>query len=294
MSNMAAPTLLYVTDLSYESKGRRYHEEDLFLSDQLRRHFDLVLCHPRSAATFVGHTDGILFRNAGPVLLYQDAYRRFRERARASGARVYNTLTGKGDMSGKQYLVDLSREGYPVIPTVDDVTDLARLPHAEDYVVKPKLGADSIGMRIVGGDELAAAVGEDDIVQPQIDFLYEVSFYFVDRQFQYALYAPDPAARWELELFTPTDEDLLFARRFIEWNDLDRGIQRVDACRTAPDHLLLMELEDINPYLSLDVLDVDTRARFVETLTASLTEYLVGREGAAPTVSSRGRAAPPG
>ena len=51
--------------------------------------------------------------------------------------------------------------------------------------------------------------------------------------------------------YVPTEEDLAFAERFIEWNNLDWGIQRVDACRSKQGELLLVELEDLNPYLSL-------------------------------------------
>lgn len=59
---------------------------------------------------------------------------------------VYNPLTGRGDMAGKQYLLDLTASGHPVIPTVDDPADLALLPPAASYAVKPKQGADSIGL----------------------------------------------------------------------------------------------------------------------------------------------------
>ena len=79
-----------------------------------------------------------------------------------------------------------------------------------------------------------------------------MSFYYVDDAFQYALYAPDPDRRWVLEPYEPSEADLAFARRFIDWNTLDHGIQRVDACRTRDGDLLLVELEDLNPYLSLD------------------------------------------
>ncbi|MDQ0879129.1 hypothetical protein [Peribacillus sp. V2I11] len=39
-------TLLYVTDLYYEAKGRNYYEEDLYLTSKLREDFQLVVCHP--------------------------------------------------------------------------------------------------------------------------------------------------------------------------------------------------------------------------------------------------------
>ncbi|MFC9704438.1 hypothetical protein ACFTWD_27495 [Streptomyces sp. NPDC056943] len=268
------PRLLYVTDLTYPAKGRRYGDEDIHLTARLRADFDLALCHPLDAAALMEGFDAVVVRNSGPVLAYQKEYEAFRERALALGTRVYNPLHGRGDMAGKQYLLDLTAAGYPVIPTADRPEDLHRLPDAAEYAVKPKAGADSIGLRFVAYEELAALPYGELLVQPRIDFRYEVSFYFVDDLFQYALYAPDPERRWVLEPYEPTAEDLAFARRFIDWNTLDHGIQRVDACRTPEGGLLLVELEDLNPYLSLDLLPEPVRERFADTLVRSLRAFL--------------------
>ncbi|WP_416518925.1 hypothetical protein [Streptomyces achromogenes] len=269
----ARPRLLYVTDLAYQARGRRYCDEDIHLTSRLRAHFDLALCHPLDATALMDGFDAVVVRNSGPVLGHQREYEAFRARALAAGTRVYNPLTGKADMAGKQYLLDLTAAGYPVIPTVDRAADLPVLPAAERYVVKPKAGADSLGLRIVPAGELNALATGDVLIQPCVDFAYEVSFYFVDDDFQYALYAPDPARRWELEPYPATAADLEFARRFIDWNALGCGIQRVDACRTADGGLLLVELEDLNPYLSLDVLPERDRDRFVAAFTASLGRF---------------------
>ncbi|WP_031487275.1 hypothetical protein [Streptomyces bicolor] len=270
----ARPRILYVTDLAYQARGRRYCDEDIFLTSRLREDFDLALCHPRDAAALMGAFDAVVVRNSGPVLGHQDAYDEFRRRASADGTRVYNPLTGKADMAGKQYLLDLTTAGYPVIPTVDRAEDLSLLPGTDRYVVKPRLGADSIGLRIVSADEVGEAADGAVLVQPCVDFAYEVSFYFVDHDFQYALYAPHTDRRWQLEPYEPTDGDLEFARRFIEWNGIRHGIQRVDACRAPGGELLLVELEDLNPYLSLDALDDTRRDAFVAATRASLHRFL--------------------
>ncbi|MGW2046418.1 hypothetical protein ACWCPF_14705 [Streptomyces sp. NPDC001858] len=272
----ARPRLLYVTDLAYEARGRRYCDEDLFLTSRLRAHFDLALCHPLDAAALMRSFDGVVVRNSGPVLGYREEYDAFRERALQDGVRVYNPLTGRADMAGKQYLLDLSADGFPVIPTVDRPADLHRLPAADRYVVKPKLGADSIGLRIVTADALPALADGSVLVQPCVDFAYEVSFYYVDHDFQYALYAPHPDRRWELQPYRATVRDLEFARRFVDWNGLAHGIQRVDACRAPDGELLLVELEDLNPYLSLDALDDAGRDAFVAATTRSLHRFLDG------------------
>jgi hypothetical protein len=272
----ARPRILYVTDLAYQARGRRYCDEDIHLTSRLREEFDLALCHPRDAAALLDAFDAVVVRNSGPVLEYKAAYDAFRERAAERGTRVYNQLTGRADMVGKQYLLDLTAAGFPVIPTVDRVEDLHRLPVADEYVVKPRLGADSAGLRIVPAGRVpeALAATADLLVQPRVDFAYEVSFYFVDHDYQYALHAPHPDRRWQLEPYDATVADLDFARRFIEWNGVDHGIQRVDACRAPSGELLLVELEDLNPYLSLDALDEPARDAFVTALRTALRRLL--------------------
>ena len=273
----ARPRILYVSDLAYPAKGRRYCDEDIALTSGLREEFDIAVCHPLDAAALMSGFDAVVVRNSGPVLHYQAAYDAFREQALADGVRVYNQLSGKGDMTGKGYLLELTAAGFPVIPTVDSARDLDLLPEADTYAVKPKQGADSIGLEFVPRERLAGLPYGDILVQPRIDFRYEVSFYFVDRAFQYALYAPDPERRWALEPYEPTDEDREFAQRFVDWNDIAYGIQRVDACRAPDGELLLVELEDLNPYLSLDVLSPEVRDAFVSRMKTSL-RALIGQE----------------
>ncbi|MEU9602579.1 hypothetical protein AB0E06_38035 [Streptomyces sp. NPDC048109] len=272
----ARPRILYVTDLAYRARGRRYCDEDIFLTSRLREEFDLALCHPRDAAALLDGFDAVVVRNSGPVREYKAAYDAFRERAAERGTRVYNQLTGRADMLGKQYLLDLTAAGFPVIPTADRAEDLHLLPVADEYVVKPRLGADSAGLRIVPAAGVPRALGDaaDLLVQPRVDFAYEVSFYFVDHDYQYALHAPHPDRRWQLEPYDATVADLDFARRFIEWNGVDHGIQRVDACRAPGGELLLVELEDLNPYLSLDALDEPARDAFVTALRTALRRLL--------------------
>jgi len=272
--DQSRPRLLYVTDLAYPARGRRYCDEDIWLSSRLREEFDLGLCHPLDAATLMDAFDAVVVRNSGPVLHYQAAHDAFREQALKRGVRVYNQLTGNADMAGKRYLLDLTAAGYPVIPTVARSADLHLLPDADEYVVKPLLGADSIGLEFVGREALPGLALDGVLVQPRIRFRYEVSFYFVDRSLQYALYAPRPEERWVLEPYEPTDADREFAQRFVDWNSVRHGIQRVDACRTPEGELLLVELEDLNPYLSLDRVDAGTRDAFVAAMADSLRGLL--------------------
>ena len=267
--------LLYLTDLNYQAKGRVYCEEDIFLTGKLREHFDLVLCHPVNSHRFEKDVDTIVFRNTGSTCGFQKTYDAFVQRVHAQKLKTFNEFCGKADMCGKQYLLDLTEKGFPVIPTVDRIDLFDRLPKAGQYVIKPKNGADSIGLCFLSAEELQQNPPEDGqfVIQPAIDFLYEVSFYFINDTLEYAMYAPDKNVRWKLVPYAYTAEDRAFAERFIQWNSIRNGIQRVDACRTGDGRLLLMELEDLNPYLSILDVDADTRARFVSDLIAVLQAY---------------------
>lgn len=165
----------------------------------------------------------------------------------------------------------MTLEAYPVIPTIDDIENIGLLPETDAYVIKPKEGADSIGLEFLTEEELIKRDLDNDIlIQPAIDFEYEVSFYFINDKFEYALYAPNKEERWKLERYSPSSEEIEFSKCFIEWNTIENGIQRVDACKTRDGELLLMELEDLNPYLSLLELDEETVEIFVSDLVDAI------------------------
>lgn len=271
------PRVLYVTDLGYDANGRVYHAEDIDLTSRLRSEFTIALCHPHDVTALMPAFDAVVVRNSGPIMGFQRSYDEFRAAARTSGTRVYNSLDGRGDMAGKQYLLDLTGAGYPVIPTVERAADIGRLPDVAEYVVKPKDGADSHGLEFVPRNRLGD-VTAGVLIQPRIDFDYEVSFYYIDDAFQYALYAPDTERRWQLKRYQPTTADLEFADRFVDWNPLTHGISRIDACRAPDGSLLLVELEDLNPYLSLEILDPQTRDVFVAAMSTSISSLLAIRD----------------
>lgn len=269
--------ILFVTDLYYEAKGRLYYEEDLFLTSELRKDFNLVICNPKDMNSFTDDFDLTIFRNAGPVANFKDEYELFRNNVKLKNLKTYNSFNGKGDMNGKDYLIELTKKNFDVIKTIDTINDFSKLPEVETYVIKPKDGADSIGMEFLSKEVLLRRVDKNDkntLIQPLINFEYEVSFYFIDKEFQYALYAPNKNRRWELKEYKATKEDLDFANSFIEWNNINHGIQRVDACRDNNGKLLLVELEDLNPYLSLLDISPKLRDKFVKKLKLSLQKLL--------------------
>ena len=269
--------ILFVTDLYYKAKGRLYYEEDLFLTSELRKDFNLVICNPKDVNSFTDDFDLTIFRNAGPAANFKDEYESFRNNVKLKDLKTYNSFDGKGYMNGKDYLIELTKKNFDVIKTIDNINDFSKLPEVETYVTKPKDGADSIGMEFLSKEDVLKKVDKDDrntLIQPLINFEYEESFYFIDKEFQYALYAPDKNRRWELKEYKATKEDLDFANSFIEWNNINHGIQRVDACRDNNGKLLLVELEDLNPYLSLLDISPNLRDKFIKTLKLSLQKVL--------------------
>jgi len=270
-------TLLYLTDLYYPAKGRNYYEEDLYITSQLKEHFNILIGNPQQALSFLDKADFIVFRNTGPVAYYQEYFNDFVDVVKQKGIPTFNSFDGKADMKGKQYLLDLFEQDLPVIPTIANLNKLHLLPQSDQYIIKIKNGADSIGMEKVSKEELNNANLKNKLVQPFIDFDYEVSFYFINNEFQYALYAPDKSKRWELKTYKASDEDLKFAQKFIQWNNMQRGIQRVDACKLKDGSLLLVELEDLNPFLSLDALNEKTRDKFIQNFIRALKAVISKR-----------------
>ncbi|MEX2805434.1 hypothetical protein AB3329_10110 [Streptococcus sp. H31] len=223
--------ILYLTDLYYKAKGRNYYEEDIYIAGRLKDYFDVVLCHPKNSESFENDVDLIIFRNTGGVSGFKEIYNKFIERVHSNNLNTFNNFSGKADMRGKQYLIDLTKLAYPVIPTVDKLADLSLLPESSVYLVKPKDGADSIGLEFVENADLRNKTFSDGefLIQPAIDFEYEVSFYFINNKFEYALYAADKSERWKLKQYDASKADVEFAEKFIAWNDIKNGIQRVDA-----------------------------------------------------------------
>ncbi len=74
----------------------------------------------------------------------------------------------------------------------------------------------------------------------------------------------------DITTYEPTKEDLDFAKKFVDWNTLSHGIQRIDTIRKKDSSLLLMEVEDHNQYLYLLEVDNNTRERIVPLVIKSI------------------------
>lgn len=268
---MGKPSLLFLTDLNYEAAGRTYYTEDIFITGQLKDTFDVIIGDPRSSEPFEPLVDGIVIRNTGPITNYHKAFTDFRQRVDQQQLKTFNSLDGKADMCGKYYLPALFKEGFQVTPSVSNPVQVDLLPDVNEYAVKPMMGADSIGLEFMDRKAIDSLTPDEFVIQPKLDIQEEHSLFFIDNQFCYAL--KTAGTRWEMVLFEPDVDETLLAQTFIDWNDMKAGIQRVDFAKTA-EGLFLVELEDINPFLSLALLDEATRVKFIDKLKQSLLQLV--------------------
>lgn len=245
-------------------------EEDLFLSDYLKDYFDVTICHPLQSKEHLKKADLILSRNIWPVEDYLEDFNKTKILWDKSKIKVSPSLNGKGDQKGKEYLAELYNEGFPVIPTIKDKEQLSQLGDIDSYFVKPIYGGSSKGCKVMSKREVLTTNLNGFIIQPKLDIKEEVSFYFIDNKLQYSLYTPNKEERWNLKPFTPTKEEIALAIKFVKYNNLKQGIQRIDFCRLHTGELLLMEIEDLCPYLSLLDIDASLREKFLQNLVSSL------------------------
>lgn len=161
--------------------------------------------------------------------------------------------------NGKTYLVDLYRQGLPVIPSSYDFADL---PVAEKYLLKPIKSYDGIDQKVV---DRFAEIPEGYLVQPKMDFVCEVQFYFVGTKFEYAqLYSPSKVPDYpDPEKYQPTETEMKMVQEIANLNKDLIGVQRLDFLKLKSGELLLMEIEDGSPHLGLSRLDEKTLAQFL-------------------------------
>src|ERR1700684_197811 len=138
---MSKPALLLLTDATNKSP-----REDVMIGEFLTRDFVVTCMHPRDSETAEELADVIVIRNIWNEENYGEPepwYDRWRSKPWLA---IHDDLYMR-EGEYKDYLLRLYQQGYPVIPSVDAIQDLPRLPETELYFIKPKNGFDAIGAR---------------------------------------------------------------------------------------------------------------------------------------------------
>ena len=264
--------LLLITNLAHEDRA-----EDLYLADVLSDRWDVTVASPAVAVMLVsaGTIARCLIRNAWPAREFKSDFNMLEALARNRHILFYNPLgRQRGPVEDKTYLAELYAHGFPVIPTCLTAAEAAHAWEGGVVLCKPIDGCSSHGII----EALANAIPVDAgyIFQPKLSFVHEVSFFFIDDEFVYAMASAGsgPELRWNLTEVVPNAAEVAWAQKFVAWNKLPYGLQRIDAGRLPSGDLLLMEIEDSNPYLSLSDLDASRRQMVVKRLRESMYLHL--------------------
>lgn len=262
--------MLFVTNIYNGSE-----EEDIYLSNFLRKYFNVYLAHPLDITSLEDKFDFVLIRNIWPTYEYKKNKTAFIRRLIKKGyigqSSVEAGYLKHKNYLEKEYLLDLYSQNYPVIPSVDKLSNLNRLGEIQHYFIKPKNKCDGIGSAKLTKQDLLKRRLKNYIIQPFIEFDYEICFYFVDNRFVQAFSTPNRLKHQKYKIYKPTTHDLWFAQEFVKWNNLSFGLQRIDAVRvTASKKLLLTEIEDLGPYLYLLELPNQYRVKIIHSLVRSL------------------------
>lgn len=90
-------TILYLTDLYYVAKERKYYEEDLYITLKLKEYFNVLIGHPQQAMSYLNLADFVVYRNIGCVMDFEDYYREFCAAVEQRNIITFNSFDGKGD-----------------------------------------------------------------------------------------------------------------------------------------------------------------------------------------------------
>lgn len=194
----------------------------------------------------------------------------------SSQTRLMNSVETIRWNSDKRYLADLEKRGVPIVPTVflSETTvaasyEAARAKKWDKFVVKPVIGGGALETYRLPKDEanfqkLNTKHSPQFMVQPYLDNIEsegEWSFLFFAGEFQYAIRkVPVPGDYRVQSIFgatsaveTPREADLLAAKNVLQQIPEQLLFARVDMVRGSEGAMWLMELELIEPYLSLQL-----------------------------------------
>ena len=178
------------------------------------------------------------------------------------------------DGKGKEYLLDFYRKGLKVIPTLNEALNW----NYDKYVLKQinSFGS-SIGQAYVSKDELKEKFNKDKyLIQPKLKFKSEVQTYFINSKLMYAFeYIPSKYPVYPDPIYINlSKEEEKLATLFSSLSNIKYGMKRVDFLRLEDNSLVLLEIEDNAPHMSLEELDEKYRNKVIDEYVKGIYELL--------------------
>lgn len=196
-----------------------------------------------------------------------DAFLAQLEEIEVRGVPVFNPSSLVRWNSRKIYLRELEEKGIACIPTIwadsptaDELKAAFDTHKSEQIVVKRQVGAGAGGQILINRDDALSHYAHPAMIQPFMPSIQEegeYSFIMIDGELSHALikrakigdYRIQSAYGGYEEPIVPSADDLAAANSVLVALDEIPLYARVDMIRGNDGHLLLMELELIEPYL---------------------------------------------
>lgn len=200
------------------------------------------------------------------------------EKLKQSKCKIVSSFDGNMNFEkyGKKYLKELYYAGYNVVPTIDNLADINKLPKVEKYIKKPFVAYDGFGMNVIDSKKLKNIKLDNEILQPKLKFISEVQLYFIKDKFQYALeYTPSKWPDYPTpHMFKPSKKFINQAVEIIRLYGASCSLNRVDFLRLNKKDMVILEFADSNPNLSLPMLDDITLKKFLKNFKNEIYNYM--------------------
>lgn len=153
--------------------------------------------------------------------------------------------------------------------------DISLLPASETYLLKPLDSYNGYGQKKICKEEITDEMTNQYIIQPYIEAKSEMQFYFVNHKLEYARqYIPNKLAdNVIVKNYIYSEEEAMIATKFAKLNQNFNGVQRIDFIQDMTDNLLLLEIEDAAPYLSLVKIPLPLQKQFLNDYKDMVYEY---------------------
>lgn len=221
----------------------------------------------------LGQFDAIIMRSAWDYHTKIEEFNTFLHLIKQSNIPLYNPLDIMLWNSNKSYLLDLSKRGVSIVPTMKitsyDDTIFSHIQQWKEIVIKPTIGASAFGIHKLNtsnGDNIKNTINNmlktsDVLIQPYMKEIHEgeISFIFFDKKFSHAMlkqpsdndFRTQPEFGGKEKRIYPSSQMLNEATRVLKIIYSPLLYTRLDGI-LVNSMLHLMELELIEPHLFLE------------------------------------------